>query len=144
MERIKEQRLVVSAIISHKDKFLVIKRAHNEKIFPKKWELPSGKVKFGESIGDALKREVEEETGLTIKTSKFLSSRSYTFDYQDDDGYKMRHNIELIFIVRVNEGKIKLSSAHEDLSWVTPEESKSYDIFKDLPKILKQADEAFL
>ena len=144
MERIKEQRVLVSAIIAHKDKFLIIKRSASEKIFPKKWEFPSGKVEFGESLGDALKREVEEETGLTIKTSKFLSSRSYTFEYQDDEGYKTRHNIELMFIVRVNEGKIRLSKAHEDISWVKPEESKSYDIFKDLPKILKQADEAFL
>ncbi len=144
MERIKEQRVVVSAIIAHRDKFLILKRSSSEKIFPKKWEFPSGKVEFGESIGDTLKREVEEETGLTIRSSKFLSSRSYTFDYQDDDGYKTRHNIELMFIVRVNEGRIRLSSAHENLSWVTPEESKSYDIFKNLPKILKQADEAFL
>ena len=49
-----------------------------------------------------------------------------------------------MFIVRVNEGRTRLSSAHENISWVTPEESKSYDIFKNLPKILKQADEAFL
>ena len=144
MERIKEQRVVVSAIIAHRDKFLILKRSSSEKIFPKKWEFPSGKVEFGESIGDTLKREVEEETGLTIRSSKFLSSRSYTFDYQDDDGYKTRHNIELMFIVRVNEGRTRLSSAHENISWVTPEESKSYDIFKNLPKILKQADEAFL
>jgi 8-oxo-dGTP diphosphatase len=144
MERIKEQKIVVSAAIIHKKKFLLLKRSSSENIFPKKWELPSGKVKFGENIGDALKREVEEETGLSIKHSKFISSRSYTFDYIDEQGSKTRHNVELIFLVRVNEGKIRLSSAHEDASWVTPEESKSYDTFKDIPKILKQADEAFL
>lgn len=36
------------------------------------WDLPGGKVKFGESPFDTLKREVKEEVGLEVEISRSL------------------------------------------------------------------------
>jgi 8-oxo-dGTP diphosphatase len=45
--------------------YLVARRAgHN--IFPKKWEFVSSKVEEGESLEDALIREVSEEIGAEV------------------------------------------------------------------------------
>jgi 8-oxo-dGTP diphosphatase len=45
---------------------LLLKRSMNSKWYAGKWEFPGGKVDPGENFGDALLREVFEETGLRI------------------------------------------------------------------------------
>ena len=64
--------LVVGAAIFQPftDRILLLKRSPAEKLFPHHWEIPGGKVDDTDNtIWDALKREVNEETGLSIKES---------------------------------------------------------------------------
>jgi len=58
------QKVVVGSVIENDGRFLVVKRSSKEEFFPNKWELPSGKVEFGEEPDKALAREVFEETGM--------------------------------------------------------------------------------
>lgn len=60
-------RSAVKAIIQDKGRFLVIKQGVGESFV---WDLPGGKVEFGESPFDTLKREVKEETDLDIEIRK--------------------------------------------------------------------------
>jgi 8-oxo-dGTP diphosphatase len=57
-------QLAVSAAIFRDGKVLLVRRARS----PAKgfYSLPGGRVEFGESLHQALKREVDEETGLAI------------------------------------------------------------------------------
>ena len=57
----------VKAIIIKDGKFLIVKEILKNKII---WDLPGGKIKYGESPYDALIREVKEETTLKIKIIK--------------------------------------------------------------------------
>lgn len=57
----------VSAIISHKDKVLLIQRDINDKHFPGHWGVPGGGMEEGDSSIEAVAiREVFEEVGIHI------------------------------------------------------------------------------
>ena len=56
---------VVAALIWDEDRFLICQRP-NHKARPLLWEFPGGKVNLGESMEDALMRELKEELDVTI------------------------------------------------------------------------------
>ena len=65
-------------IINHQKKIFVGQRFDKDK---SAWQMPQGGIDYGESAITALKRELEEETGINknfdiIKTSK----KKYTYD----------------------------------------------------------------
>ena len=63
-------KVTVAAIILKKGKLLLEKRAIEP--FKEYWCLPGGHIEKGESAIDAVKREIREETGLNVKSCKFL------------------------------------------------------------------------
>ena len=67
-----EFMMYVLAILENEEgKFLVTQRALDKKWAAGGWEMPGGGAKSKESSLDAIKREVKEETGLTLTSYKF-------------------------------------------------------------------------
>ncbi|MEV4233912.1 NUDIX domain-containing protein [Nocardia sp. NPDC050408] len=60
-DRDEVQQLAVGAVVQHSGKVLLLQRPADD-FMGGIWELPSGKVDSGESIDQALIREVKEET----------------------------------------------------------------------------------
>ncbi len=57
----------IKALISHEGKFLLLKeRIHKKDI----WDLPGGKLEYGETPEEALKREVKEELCIDVEVGK--------------------------------------------------------------------------
>lgn len=54
------------------ERVLLVRHAAVEKPDYGDWLLPAGSVEFGESLEEALKREVNEETGLSVRKIKKL------------------------------------------------------------------------
>lgn len=115
--------LLASAILKNKeDRILFLKRSDNHKTFKGHWQLPEGKVEFGEHPADALTREINEETGLVVRSSglKSIASCAATIDNQ---GYQL---IRILYEVTY-EGKINLSGEHVDFCWATLDEAKKLE-----------------
>jgi 8-oxo-dGTP diphosphatase len=79
------QRLVVGAVVQHDNKVLLLKRPEDD-FMGGIFELPSGKVE-DESLDEALRREVKEETGLDVWSIRDYLGR---FDYTSGSGKKSR------------------------------------------------------
>jgi len=123
------QRAVVAGIIIKRNSVLLIKRNKNEKHFPCVWELPSGKVEYKEDPNKAVIREVKEETGLNVKIVKLLSVHHFMID--------KRHCIQINYLVKSKNYKVKLSEEHEDYKWATKYELKKLNTYKDTFKDIR-------
>lgn len=99
--------LVVSGAIFQPttQKILLLKRSPAEKLFSHHWEIPGGRVDdTDKTIWDALKREVNEETGLIIKDSNITYAES-GFEWARSENVKddPEMALELNFIVESDE-----------------------------------------
>lgn len=106
-------------------KFLVLKRVPGKKGF---WQPVTGGKKEGESIEDALKREVFEETGLgekeTIKITKIYSFNWQT-QYREDPKERVNFT-EYAFGVEVqSKFEVKIGKEHEEYRWCSYDDAIS-------------------
>lgn len=127
------ERFVVGAVIVNKDSILFVRRAQDD-FMGGIYELPSGKVDFGESLTEALKREILEETNLVIKDIIGLCD---TFDYKSKSGVQTR---QFNFVVSVeNVDTLKLDPKEHDLSeWVQFENIEYSELLDDTMKSIAQ------
>ena len=61
-------------ITFHDGKLLMVRQSHGH--WAGKWILPGGKLEAGESLEQCVEREVFEETGCTVKTTRLLGTVS--------------------------------------------------------------------
>lgn len=112
MRQMREVYVAVKALIIRDGKILIIKRSSKEDVYKNEWDLPGGKLEFGEHPIDGLKREVKEETGLEIEVIKPISV--WTF-FKNDGKTQV---IGITFLAKPISDEIKLSKEHVDSKWV--------------------------
>lgn len=114
----------VGAVVVRGGKALVIKRGHE----PRKgeWSLPGGIVELGESLIEAVTREVMEETGLRVEAGPIVE----TFDrvHRDADGRIRYHFVIVDFLCAAPEGDPVAGSDAEAVAWATSDEIDQYGI----------------
>ena len=108
--------LAVSAAIIHNGKVLAVRRARKPAI--ELYTLPGGAVETGETLLEAVRREVEEETGLTIEPVALAGHREAIV--RDADGAVKHHFVILCFASRLVGGEIRLNDELDDARWLQP------------------------
>jgi ribonuclease HI len=108
-----KQTLTVRAIIKQDNKVLLLRRAGGNPIYTGLYELPGGKVDFGEDPRAAIQREISEEIGREVETLQLFDVHS-ELDVRD-----IQHQyIVLVFLVSLRpETTIDLSTDHDKYSW---------------------------
>jgi 8-oxo-dGTP diphosphatase len=124
----------VGAIVWKDGRILLVKRGKEPN--RGKWTVPGGVVELGETLHEALKREVREECSIDIEVEKVLDM----FDAitRDDDGRVRYHFIIIDFMAKYAGGEIKAGSDADDCRWVTPEEIAEMDITPSLMAVLRR------
>jgi len=85
-----------------------------------KYVIPGGHVELGETLEEALMREIKEETGLDIFDIKFLCFQEFIFD---DAFWKKRHFIFFDFVCKTNSTKVELDSEGQEFVWVSVDDA---------------------
>ena len=98
----------VRAIVIYERKLLLLRRAYREQ----RWEFPGGFVEVGESLPEALSREVREETGLALHAERLLYALTM---YQRQD----KPMLGLVYQGYADSDAVRLSEEHTDFLWAT-------------------------
>lgn len=110
--------LAVSAAIVRDGKVLVVRRARKPAL--NLYTLPGGAVETGETLHEAVVREVREETALTVEPIALAGHREVIT--RDADGRVERHFVILSFAARWRAGDVALSDELDDARWLAPAE----------------------
>mgnify|MGYP001595037963 FL=1 len=110
-----KQAIIAARIIFNKneDKILLIQRT--DSMWGDYWSIPGGHVELGETIEEALERELKEELQLQILSKKFLGYEEF------DSEKKNKHFISFNFIVTANEN-INPNEEIKEAKWFNLEE----------------------
>ncbi|MBR2658907.1 reverse transcriptase-like protein [Candidatus Saccharibacteria bacterium] len=92
-----KQRIRVVAIIKNEDGVLVLKRSHGRGEAPVFWELPTGKIKFGEQPEEALARSLTEYTSLVASSIKLKD----VITFLAPEGASQLSNLYIVYEVGV-------------------------------------------
>lgn len=131
MKRVFSQTFgVVGAILEKDGKIALVQESmKSNKDDVGKWNQPAGWLDVGEDPIDAVKREVEEETGFAFTPKAILGIYSLVRKDIETQERGTPHAIKLLFIGDIDTSKQK--QLHDDISavkWFTPNEIESMGI----------------
>ena len=101
------------------------------------YTLPGGAVEVGETLVDAVIREVREETSLSIEPVALAGHREVIA--RDNPGKVERHFVILCFAARWLAGEPVLSDELDDSRWLDPRELENYHTTEGLAEIVTTA-----
>jgi 8-oxo-dGTP diphosphatase len=112
---------VVAALIVKDGKVLVCQRTRHQTM-PLKWEFPGGKIEEGEQPRDALRRELEEELGITATIGDEVARVLH--EYPNGGMVELR-----FYAVREHKGEIE-NRIFRDIQWSFPNALPTYDFLE--------------
>jgi ADP-ribose pyrophosphatase YjhB (NUDIX family) len=113
----------VGALVIHDGRVLLIQRGKPP--LQGRWLIPGGTVELGESLADAVVREVAEETGLLVEPLEMV----LVFDRILRDGPAVQYHYVIVdYLCRYVSGELRAGSDALDAAWATEGELPSYDV----------------
>jgi 8-oxo-dGTP diphosphatase len=107
---------------------LLMKRAAHKRIFPNRYNGVGGHVERGEDVATCARREILEETGLTVGALQLCAI--YTVDAGGDTG------ITVFAFTAYSSSRAFTDSDEGALEWVALSDVLSRDLVEDLPHTL--------
>jgi len=127
--------LAASALVLREGRLLLVRRArppaHGLFTFP------GGVVEIGETVEEALIREVAEETGLTVEPLALAGHRDVIV--RDEAGRVHRHFVIVAFLTKWIAGEPVLNEELAEYRWVAPEDIAALPVTEGLPDIVTAA-----
>ena len=125
----------VGAVVLDAGRVLLVKRGHA----PLKghWSLPGGRVETGETLEQAVAREVLEETGMTIEVGPIVEVLDRIS--RDIEGRVEHHFVLIDFVAKPSGGVLRSASDAEDAAWVSLPELPGYDVAAVTLSVIEKA-----
>jgi 8-oxo-dGTP diphosphatase len=99
---------------------------------PLKWDIPGGVVEPGETVEEAIYREVNEETALKIQVGRVV------YIYPNRDQLPHRQTFQAVYLCKYIGGEVRLNpSEHDTFKWVDYDDIARIDTIDFLRELAK-------
>jgi ADP-ribose pyrophosphatase YjhB (NUDIX family) len=129
--------LAVSAAIIRGGRVFIARRARGPALGV--WTMPGGMVEAGETLAEALIREILEETSMTVEPVGVAGHREVIV--RDNADRVSRHFVILCFASRWISGETRLNEELDESRWIQPSELKDLKTTEGLDAIVAAAFE---
>jgi 8-oxo-dGTP pyrophosphatase MutT (NUDIX family) len=122
-------RCAGALIVDDDGRIFFQRRSAHRRLFPNTWDIAGGHVEPGESLQEALRREVHEETGWTVSV---VLGQVGEYRYRGDDGIE---RVESDFLVRVDGDLLRPRlevDKHTEFRWLAEHELDVLDEHRDV------------
>ena len=123
----------VGGVVVQDGQALIVKRAHE----PRKgeWSLPGGIVELGETLVEAVKRELKEETGLDVEVGEVVE----VFDRVHRAGGRIQYHFVIVdYLCRPVGGTLRAADDAEDVAWVAEAEIERYGVNEFAARVIRR------
>lgn len=124
----------VGAVIAEGGRVLLVKRGHAPAMG--EWSIPGGTMEVGETVRQAVVREVREETGLIVEAKDLLG----VFDQvlRDPTDRVQFHYVLIDFLCTPTGGQLKAGGDAAEARWFTSEEVRDLALPLDTAEIIRK------
>lgn len=123
----------VGAVVVKDGKVLIVKRAHEPR--RNEWSLPGGRVELGETLVEATRREIKEETGLDIEVGPLVE----VFDRVHHLEGRVRYHFVIVdYLCTCVGGALCAGDDAEAAAWVASSELEEYGINEHAVRVIRR------
>lgn len=131
----KKTRVIVCAVIEKNNSLLFGRKKEKKGPYPNAWHLLGGGVNDGESLNDAIKREIKEESGIEVE---IIRSLGFAEDSEPSKNGKITHYIFLAFLAKYVSGEIMADDDIKRLAWIEKDELVKIELTKPSLRLFKE------
>lgn len=121
----------VGALVRRPDGRVLLIRTHK---WRDSWGVPGGKINYSETMEAALKRELLEETGLSLTHMYWGPVQEAV---ESPEFYRDAHLILLNFVALTDDTAVTLNDEAQEFAWTTPEDALTYDLNTPTRRLLE-------
>ncbi|MCK5289819.1 MAG: NUDIX domain-containing protein [Candidatus Aenigmarchaeota archaeon] len=115
-------KVVVGAIILNDKDEIFLARS---KKWKDRWVVPGGHLKFGETLEQAVRREIKEETFLEVSDIKLIDVKESIFS---EEYHKRKHLVFIDFSCKAQSSRIMLNDELQEYIWTEPDKALQMDL----------------
>ena len=127
----------VGTVVWHGDRVLLVQRARPPR--RGQWSLPGGAQQLGETVAEAARREIREETGLEVELGEVVA----TLDLIERaaDGRVRYHSTLIDFVAEAPGADLRPGDDAADARWFALDELEALGRWSETLRIIRRADE---
>lgn len=121
--------IVVGLVRNRRGDLLLCRMSPDRGVFPGQWGLPGGGIEPGETMQQALRREMREELGIGIEEIRPAFFKDGLHEKTFADGaVRSVYMVFLLFHCRAAEETLRLNDEFAEYRWVSADEAMHLDL----------------